>query len=693
MAEWILTNGRGGYASGTIGGINTRKYHGLLITGFDDFGRREVVVQGLEEMVIVDGIKYYLSAHHYQPDVIHPTGFELVRQWSIEPDKVIIDYEVDGCLIQKSIRMLAGADATLVEYRVEGGAEVEFFLRPLLAWRNIHEIRHKEQWLQADVIQHAWKDGIQLEQRGQTSDFFGVCLGARYNQQPLWYERMVYQAEQARGYEASEDVWSPGEFIVKGASVRLYLASAKTREEAQSIVKQEEKQQREGIVITKSLNEMYVFEGDGGEILTRWYHRLLAQRNDFLVEWRQGTYMVAGYPWFGVWGRDSLIALKGYLTPLYSSPETIRDVLTQLAGCMVDGLISNVIDTGQQDTFPQGYNSVDTSLWWIIRVYEYWQASHDDTFVRDMWPRLQEIVNRYITGTAYGIRMDSDGLIATSDALVALTWMDAIVDGRPVSPRAGKAVEIQALWFNALSSVQELMRNLELTFESVVCTGGHEEPLNKVTWDLVEAEQPSKVTVLEIRELGIRSDHELELILSQVRKSFRKLFTDKDRGYLADVVHTDGSKDWSMRPNQLWAIGLPFPLTTKTYAARAIELVEQRLLTTIGLRTLAQDEAGYIGAYGGDQTTRDRAYHQGAIWPWLVGVWARARLALDPSPGSVDVVRRLIASLFTKLEERDLAYIPELFADSTLVPEGTIHQAWNVGEIVSIMEMIKELAQ
>ena len=612
--EWVLANGLGGYSSSTVLGINTRKYHGLLIATINPPWGRRLLLSKFEEEVEVEGQLYSLSSNFY-PGVVHPQGYQYLSEFILFPFPTFV-YQLPRVRVEKKIIMPHGFNAILVNYRATCDEKLKLRIFPLLNCRNIHSLTKRgELRFEQEQIEGGAKVSTQ-----ETVIYLGSDLASYVpsdlDEPERWYLNMEYPEERERGYEFREDHYCPGCFEVSGRELDFYLlvTGGWKAEEAWRVLREnpslavlgEEKRQFE---VTSARRELFP---------------LLLAADTFLAETNQGTYILAGYHWFSTWMRDALISLPGLclVTGRYLSA---RDLLLTIAGLERGGVLPNFVEDGRVD-----FGSADASLWLFYALHKYLSYTDDTSILREVVPVLHRIASAYVRGTA-AAKMESDGLLRVPPGY---TWMDARINGVPVTPRDGKPVEVNALWYNAL-------KLMEVLGESVI---GAPPP-------------------------------------EMVKESFMTQFWSEEKGYLCDVVNGE-FKDWSLRPNQIFALSLPFPLITdRNLAVRILSTIWGKLLTPFGLRTLSPEDPRYRGRYLGDVLSRDAAYHQGTVWPWLLGpfITALVRFGWDRR-----AVGRLLEPLMTKhLREAGLGSISEIFdGDSPHLPKGCISQAWSVAEVL-----------
>ena len=616
--EWLETNGLGGFASSTIVGANTRRYHGLLIAATPE-GRR-VLLSKLEETLTVGGERYELSCNRY-PDLIHPQGHQYLESFRLDPFPVF-EYRAGGTRLEKSVFMVHGRNATIVSYMLLAASDdVELELRPLLACRDYHGISKRNPHFNMETeIQDGVLRMVPYDDASSVALIYG---DGEFEPPAFWYYDFVYPRESYRGLEDREDLFSPGTFryILREGQSCSVIASAGIPEPVDPASARREE-------IRRRTDLMVGWEGQ------KPFIRAMVRATDaFLVQRTDGLHtVVAGYPWFTDWGRDTMISLPG-LTLITGRYDIAREVLRTFARYCDRGMIPNRFpDAGEA---PE-YNAVDASLWFVYAVHKYMEYTHDLDLARELFDVLAGIVDWYIRGTRYAIRMDDDGLLHAGAEGVQLTWMDAKVGDWVVTPRHGKAVEINALWYNAL-------RTMESISEDLKCRNAYRSMADRTA------------------------------------AAFEALFWNEERGCLYDCV--DGDRyDASVRPNQILALSLPHPLLAGGRARATLDTVQRELLTPFGLRTLSPDDPKYRLLYGGDPVARDAAYHQGAVWPWLLGPFITAWVRLT---GDREEARAFVRPFEHHLQDAGLGTLSELFdGDPPHLPRGCIAQAWSVAEIL-----------
>jgi predicted glycogen debranching enzyme len=633
--EWLETNGLGGFASSSILSCNTRRYHGLLVAASHPPLGRRVLVNGLEEWIEYEGNRTPLSCHQY-PGVVYPQGNQHLIGFRLDPWP-IWTYRVGPILLEKSLTLIHGQNTVIVTYRLKKDIQgLHLVIRPLLSGRDFHSLQKQNTTLHAEADVREGRllfspyDGI--------PDIALHHNAEAYNPNFEWFRDMQYVREKERGLDAQEDLWSPGElrYPLSGGQEAIFIATTEGDGyfDAGYLLNQE-RQRRRSLL-------------SGWDATDDVTHHLVFAADQFLVErtneqGEKGKTLIAGYPWFEDWGRDTFISMPGLLLSTGRFEEA-RQILTAYAHYVDHGMIPNRFPDATG--YPE-YNTVDASLWYVVAVFHYLRYTKDFAFVREkLWSTLQEIVLHYQNGTRYQIHMDLDGLIYAGQAGVQLTWMDAAVNDWAVTPRTGKPVEIQALWYNVLRIMDQIAQTLG---EKDAARG----------W------------------LGLAE---------KVWGSINRQFWNESTGCLYDVINGE-EKDASIRPNQLFTISLPFECLTPDRAAQVVAVVEEKLLTPFGLRTLDPQDPRYIGRYQGDPRSRDTAYHQGTVWPWLMGPFLTAYQKVHgKTPKIQSQIRAHLALLLTHLWEAGLGTISEIFdGDMPHEARGCIAQAWSVGELLRVL--------
>jgi len=629
--EWLETNGLGGYASSTIVGLNTRRYHGLLVAAPPPLAERFVLLARVEETLHTGDAAIELATSRY-PGIIHPQGFRYLKSFHLDPFPTFV-YDIDGVEVEKTLFMVHGENTTVIQYAIthhDGAAapRLRLDVRPLIAFRDYHSTTHENGALNADVIVG---DGM-----ATVAPYAGLPpLHLAHNAVDLqktgyWYRQCELDAERERGLDSIEDHFNPFtlRFEIGPGAPAVIVAST----EPQNVSRAADCRQRE---ITR--RHRIVTPTTFDTPLTR---RLARAADDYIVRRGDRQTIVAGYHWFTDWGRDAMIALTG-LTLVTGKYDVARSVLRAFASHVDQGMLPNRFpDRGDA---PE-YNTVDATLWMFEAARAYVQYSSDFGFVStELYPVLADIVSWHLRGTRYGIKVDADGLLTSGADGVQLTWMDAKVGDRVVTPRHGKPVEIQALWYNALRVMEDFAGRA-----------------------------------------GDRDgEHRYHALARTVKTAFNRTFWNGASRCLFDVVNGD-AKDGAIRPNQIFAVSLPHSMLSQARAADVVTTVWMHLLTPLGLRTLAPNDPEYHGRYSGGPAERDAAYHQGTVWPWLLGPFVTAYVRVHRSSASARAqARRWLAPLADHLSQAGVGHISEIFeGDAPHGPCGCIAQAWSVAEIL-----------
>lgn len=625
--EWLVTNGIGGYASSTIINANTRKYHGLLIAAHKPPGWRVVLLSKLDERFSSGPCTYNLAANQHASGFTE-LGFIHLQQVRIEPFPTFT-YSFGDNFLEKTVFMAHGSNTTVILYRVLNGTLPGVLkLTPMINCRGHHFITRQGQ---IDFTQTVAGGAVSIKGRDDLPSLKLIYDAGSYVQDGKWYNSMAYAVEEERGENPHEDLYIPGYFEISFAAGenKTFSVIATTADTCSG----------DGAELLKSERERIskVVDMTGSkDHLTR---RLACAADAFIVQ-RSSTSkktIIAGYPWFADWGRDAMIALPG-LTLVTRRFQEARDILQTFVRHCRKGIMPNAFfDGGSEPVF----NTVDASLWFVNAVYKYLIYTADLAFVREcLYPAVKDIIHWYMAGTEYNIAMDEDGLLNAGSPHIQLTWMDAKVNDWVVTPRHGKAVEINALWYNSLIVFNTISKLLE---------------------------KESAFTALP----------------EKIKKSFQQKFWSESSGYLNDVVSADGT-DNSVRPNQLLAASLPYSMLTVEQMRRVVGKVWSELYVTYGIRSLSPWDPAYQGIYKGDRVKRDGAYHQGTAWSWLIGPFITAyRRANHYNAASREQAHRFILPFRDQLRDHGVGYISEIFdGDEPAVPRGAIAQAWGVAEIL-----------
>jgi predicted glycogen debranching enzyme len=623
--EWLEPSGVGGWASSTVAGAHTRRYHGLLVAATTPPTGRLVLLSRLDETVVAGGDRYELGANRF-PGAVAPAGHLLLE--SFERELVPVwTYRLGDARLRRTVAAVHGEATTVVLYELDAPAPVALQLRPFVAARDYHALQHANDAIRGDA---GFEEGtLTLRPYDSVPELALSAPGAAFEPAPDWWRDFEYDRERERGLDFREDLFTPGVLVVTlepGFAFGVVVSTERRSGDALALVRAEFSR-REELVAGAPDHEL-------ARALTLAADAYLVRRRDGL------STVVAGYHWFTDWGRDTMIALPGLALATGRFDEA-REILRAFAASASEGMIPNrFADAGEAVE----YNTVDATLWFFVAAYRYLEATGDEGFVlRELLPVFRDSLGWHRRGTRFGIRVERDGLLRAGEPGVQLTWMDAKVGEWVVTPRIGKPVEVNALWVNALRIAARLE---ELAGEAEACTA--------LTADADRAEA-----------------------------SFVAAFWNEDAGYLFDVVDGD-ERDASIRPNALLALSLPFPLLDGERAERVLAVAEERLATPVGLRTLDPADPAYRGRYAGGAAERDGAYHQGTAWPWLLGPYVDALLRVRGAEGAAQAAA-LLAGLPDELRRAGLGHLPEIYdGDEPRSPHGCIAQAWSVAEVLRV---------
>jgi len=697
--EWLLTNERGSYASSTIAGCNTRGYHGLLIGSLNPPVNRIMTLNNCLEMVIVKGQAFQLSTFEFS-DKFAPTGFTFLRQFRRDTG-AHFDYELapasgsrkagshaGGVIpakapikLTKSVYLLRDTDTVALVYDFTSLQEpVEFVLRPFVGLRDFHTLQNSHAPLYSRclgdgvLVRHDIANSCELFLSCQYVQFVRekneVSHGVNFENDRQWWFNFVYRNNRERGQDFTEDLWTPGFFksrIETPAKIVLWtnLSPPWVRCKPEELANLDIEAVREDLgthqenlkqCVSRHSSLVSRIKGHGTratnfEPLCLTADRFIAKRQ---TDHTHRTTILAGYPWFADWGRDAFISLPGLLLSTGRFEEA-KSVLITFATAADEGMIPNCFDdrNGPGDSLRSTtyFNSVDASLWFINAAFQYVAASGDSkTFMQELMPAIHWIIDSYHKGTRFDIRADADGLITAGNDQTQLTWMDAKYDGVAFTPRCGKAVEVNALWYNSLCLLAQFYINRDA-----------------------------------------ENAKHYKSIADKVQKSFCELFWNESKGYLNDCILPDGSADESLRPNQIFAVSLPFSPLSAHQQKSVVKAVQNQLFTPYGLRTLNVQDSRYKGVYTGPQQQRDEAYHQGTVWAFLMGPFVEGFLKVNGfSRKSKKKAAEFIQPLLHHLtEDGCLGSVSEIFdGDAPHKPRGCIAQAWSVAELIRAYQLI-----
>jgi predicted glycogen debranching enzyme len=624
--EWLETNGLGGYASSTVCGANTRRYHGLLVAAADPPVGRLVLLSKFEETVQIGDERYDLSTNLW-PDAVEPKGFVFLREFRLDPFP-IWTFKVGGVTLERTLFMPHGSNAVVVRWQIIGSSStsdqaIQLSIRPLIAFRDFHHLRHQE----ADIGVEIDKGVAVISLSEMPSMYLSHNAGSAEST-GHWYRNFQYPIEAERGFDHNEDLFQPFElkFALERPAVLIVGTEYFNVRYAERLRKAEIKRRARLVAVAGAKDEF-----------TR---QLVLAADQFIVKRGRGHSIIAGYHWFSDWGRDTMIALPG-LTLATRRFALAREILLEYSRHVSEGMIPNRFpDEGE---IPD-YNTVDAALWYFEAVRAYAEASGDEKFVFDeLYEVLLDIIYWHVKGTRFGIHVDTDGLLSAGEHGTQLTWMDAKFGETAFTPRIGKPVEIQALWFNALS--------IMAGFAEAVGDAESRKRFNEMA--------------------------------SMAKASFNGQFWNSAEECLFDVVNGIG-KDASIRPNQIFAVSLTHSMLDNEKARKVVEKVEKELLTPFGLRSLSPRHPNYKGVYKGGPFERDSSYHQGTVWAWLIGPFIDAyRRTHSNDAAAQRRIDQLIRGFDANVKDIIVGQISEIFdGDAPHLPRGCGAQAWSVGEIL-----------
>ncbi|MFN2277067.1 MAG: amylo-alpha-1,6-glucosidase [Candidatus Promineifilaceae bacterium] len=640
--EWLVTNGIGGFAAGTIANMLTRRYHGLLMAALNPPLGRTLLVAKLDETAEYNGV--HAESGHYYPlfvnnwsdgtPLVEPNGHHHINRFHLEGTSPVWTFALANALLEKRIWMQPGANTTYVHYHLARATAPLLLQAKLFAnYRDYHSTTIINDW-QPEIL--PIERGLRISMFPGAEPFYLFSDKAQIQPRFEWYEDFLLSEEELRGQSDVEEdhvyaahlraILQPGESLTIAATTQSHVNLNGGEAFAERIAYENEKLKLARSVFTVSLPEPI--------------QQLVLAADQFIVQRStpddpDGCSVIAGYPWFGDWGRDTMIALPG-LTLDTGRPQIAASILRTYAGYVSEGMIPNRFPDGGE--VPE-YNTVDASLWYVEAIRKYLAATGDILLMAELYPVLLDILDWYKNGTRYHIGMDvEDALLYAGEEGVQLTWMDAKVDDWVVTPRTGKPVEVNALWYNALLVVAEVGREL--------------------------GEDPA----------------EYEALAGRVKIGFQR-FWNEEYGYCYDVLDMPhGVDDASLRPNQLLAVSLAHSPLDYRQQRSIVDACGRHLLTAHGLRSLSAEDDDYIGHYGGDRYKRDGAYHQGTTWGWLIGPFVEAHLRVYNNHA---LARSYLPSLLQHLEAHGVGSISEIFdGDPPFTPRGCTAQAWSVAELL-----------
>lgn len=631
--EWLVTNGIGGYASSSVIGANTRKYHGLLVASLNPPVNRQVLVNRTEEFIVTKDREFIPLTSNQYPGSVYPEGYLNLEEFSRDPIPTF-HYKTKAGKVSKSIFMPYGSNTTLVEYTNTGDQEVLLSVHPLFNDRDFHSLTSEHPHI--DFQYSHLGNNIKVKAGHWSTPAYWSFNKGNFYQDRTWYKGLEYLRELDRGFPFTEDAYQIG----------YVEATLKPGESAFMIFTSEE------MMMQKNPSELKSQELDRlkklvpQDVKNNFYKDLIIAADQFVVKRNstQSHTIIAGYHWFTDWGRDTMIAMLGGTISLGKKEESASIIRTFLR-YLDQGMIPNRFPDNEDDE--REYNTIDGTLWLFIAVYEYYHKFKDQEFLASVYPQLEEILKAHVKGTRYNIHATEQGFLAGGDENTQLTWMDVKIGDYAVTPRYGCPVEINALWYNALKIYEFAANAID----------------KKPVQDIVE-------------------------MADKLEQNFESAFWN-EAGYLNDIYFESGKVDSKIRPNQLYAVSLPFTLLTIDKQRQVVETARKYLLTPLGMRTLNQDHKEFRPVYEGNAWDRDTAYHQGTVWPFVVGEYMMALLqARDYSQEAVLECKNIIDGFqehfYTNTGIHCIAEIMD--GKDPKDGKGTIHQAWSVTALIRVLD-------
>lgn len=632
--EWLVTNGIGGYASGTIAGLLTRRYHGLLVAALNPPLGRTLLLTKLDETANYGEWDFPLCTNRWAEGAIEPHGYRQIERFCLEGTVPVWRFACADALLEKRIWMQSGANTTYIQYSLlRGTAPVDLTLKALVNYRDYHSITLSQDW---HMTVEPTEQGVMVVAVPEAVPFYLSSDLAQIMPKHDWYKGFDLAVERYRGLSDRENhlhaatltaSLEVGQSLTIVASTEPYLSLS-----AENTLKLRQQQE-------KQLIQLWEAQSPSTQASPAWIKQLVLAADQFIVnrtstQEPEGKTIIAGYPWFSDWGRDTMISLPG-LTLVTGRPAIARAILRTFARYIDQGMLPNRFpDMGET---PE-YNTVDATLWYLEAMRQYYAHTQDVALLQELFPVLREIIDWHCRGTRYNIHLDqADGLLYAGAAGTQLTWMDAKVGDWVVTPRIGKPIEINALWYNGLRTMAGFARVLT------------------------------------------KSDADYQAMGDRTLASFAR-FWNANRGYCNDVLDTPMGEDAALRPNQIFAVSLPESPLSKAQQKAVVDVCGRMLLTSHGLRSLSPFDPHYQGQYGGDQRQRDGAYHQGTVWGWLLGSFAIAHQRVY---GNSVQARQFLEPMADHLTTHGIGSLSEIFdGDAPMTPRGCIAQAWTVAEVL-----------
>ena len=629
--EWLITNGIGGYATGTISGVLTRVYHGLLVAALEPPLGRTVLLSKLDETVTYDGHHYDLHTNQWAEDDINPLGYHNIERFRLEGTIPVWTFDIEDALLEKRVWMQYGSNTTYIRYTYKRGTlPLSLYMKAIANYKDSHNtIRAKDLSMQIEKVDN----GLKVMSFEGATPYYILADKADVEQKSDFYTGYYLAVEDERGLGHLTDNLHIGTFDITlnaGESVTI-IATTDPDASLDSDKAYMAKLEREQDLIHQS----------GLTAQTDWIQHLVLAADQFIVKRQEpdnpdGRTIIAGYHWFGDWGRDTMIALPG-LTLTTNRAEEAKSILCTFAQFVDEGMIPNRFPDDHET--PE-YNTVDATLWYFVAIQKTVDATGDMELLRDLYSVLQEIIDWHIKGTRYNIQVDpDDGLLYSGEDGVQLTWMDAKIKDWVVTPRTGKSVEINALWYNALRTMADFSR-----------------------------------------QLGEVDADEYDTLANRAEEGFQRFWSEA-HSYCFDVIDTpDGTNDPALRPNQIFAVSLEYSPLTSEQQKMVVDACARQLLTSIGLRSLAPNHLDYKGDYGGTPYERDSRYHQGTVWAWLIGHFVEAHLRVYNDKATA---RSFLEPFEQHLADYCIGSIAEVAqGDPPFIPKAAIAQAWSVAEVL-----------
>ncbi|PKP51861.1 MAG: amylo-alpha-1,6-glucosidase [Bacteroidetes bacterium HGW-Bacteroidetes-1] len=625
--ELLRSNRSGAYSSTTVAGCNTRKYHGLLVVPQPWLDHNNhILLSSLDETIIQHNEAFNFGVRMYPNGVYKPKGHKYLREFTAEPIPKVT-YRVGGVVLSKEMLFTENEPRMMIRYTLEDAhSQTILRLKPFLAFRNVHQLTRAN--IDANNKYEPTQNGVSWQMyHGYSRLYFQTSKPAEYTHVPDWYYNIEYLREKDMGLPFQEDLLVPGFFEVKMKAGESIIVSAGLDD-----------------IKPEVLKKMFNAEIKKRIPRNNFENCLLNAAEQFLVKSKNNTEIMAGFPWFGTWGRDTFIALPG-VTLSRGDEHSFKAVIDTMIGTMKGPLFPNIGQNNNPD-----YASVDSPLWFIWCLQQFAAAKNNHL---EIWKKYKKtiliILDGFSAGTDYNICMLDNGLLTAGGNGMALTWMDVFSHGKPVTPRSGLAVEVNALWFNAISFALEL------------ASVANDRAFIK-KW---------------------------EEIPGRISQSFTDTFWDSSKGYLADYVY-EGKQDWTIRPNMLFAVSLPYSPINEEIQISVLKRIKSELLTERGLRSLTPTDPKYKGVYAGNQEERDHSYHQGTVFPWLISHFCEARLKLHGKAG-LFLVEELYSNFEAAIFKAGIGSISEIYdGDPPHEPRGAISQAWSVAALIKTKELIEK---